>query len=464
MPQDAARGVSLVVNTIVAQVTKGNIAPMSDDAATDFREPRPQMRLDTILRLRWLAVLGQLATIFVVEQGLDFDLPLVPCLLVIAFSAIVNILLQIAFNPMRRMEPLHAAGLLALMIAELDALLFFTGGMDNPFLILVLAPALIAATALPSRLTLALAAFAAASATVLTFWHLPLPWSEANPLDIPLTYTIASWIATLVAIGVTSLYAFQATEQARKLSDALAAAELVLTREQHLTQLDGLAAAAAHELGTPLSTITLIAREMEKSVDASSPLAADVKTLREQTQRCRDILTKLTQLSSADAPFDRMRLSALVEETVAPHRGFGIAIRIRQTASTRDEPVTHRNPGVLYGLGNILENAVDFARETVEVDAWWDTRNVEIVIADDGPGIAPDILRKIGEPYLSRRPPESGSGGLGLGIFIARTLLERSGAKVSFRNRIFPAHGAIVHIMWPRETFEIEGTRLEEAN
>ena len=437
---------------------------MPDDAATDFREPRPHVRLDTILRLRWLAVLGQLATIFVVEQGLDFDLPLIPCLLVIAFSATVNIVLQIAFNPMRRLEPKHAAGLLALMIAELDALLFLTGGMDNPFIILVLAPALIAATALPPRLTLALAAFAAASASVLTFWHMPLPWLENSPLDIPFTLTIASWIATLVAIGVTSLYAFQATEQSRKLSDALAAAELVLTREQHLTQIDGLAAAAAHELGTPLSTITLIVREMEKSLDPASPIAADVRTLREQTQRCRDILTKLTQLSSADAPFDRMPISALVEEAVAPHRGFGINIRIRQTAPGKNEPVTRRNPAVLYGLGNILENAVDFARETVEVDAWWDSRNVEIVIADDGPGIAPDILRRIGEPYVSRRPADSGSGGLGLGIFIARTLLERSGAKVSFRNRIFPAHGAIVHIMWPREAFEIEEPRLEAAN
>jgi two-component system, sensor histidine kinase RegB len=437
---------------------------MPDDAATDFREPLPHVRLDTILRLRWLAVLGQLATIFVVEQGLDFDLPLIPCLLVIAFSATVNIVLQIAFNPMRRLKPKHAAGLLALMIAELDALLFLTGGMDNPFIILVLAPALIAATALPPRLTLALAAFAAASATVLTFWHMPLPWLENSPLDIPFTLTIASWIATLVAIGVTSLYAFQATEQSRKLSDALAAAELVLTREQHLTQIDGLAAAAAHELGTPLSTITLIVREMEKSLDPASPIAADIRTLREQTQRCRDILTKLTQLSSADAPFDRMRISALVEEAVAPHRGFGINIRIRQTAPGKNEPVTRRNPAVLYGLGNILENAVDFARETVEVDAWWDSRNVEIVIADDGPGIAPDILRRIGEPYVSRRPADSGSGGLGLGIFIARTLLERSGAKVSFRNRIFPAHGAIVHIMWPREAFEIEEPRLEAAN
>jgi two-component system sensor histidine kinase RegB len=437
---------------------------MSDAAATDFREPRPHVRMDTILRLRWLAVLGQLATIFVVEQGLDFDLPLIPCLVVIAFSAAVNIALQIAYDPMRRLEPKYAAGLLALMIGELSVLLYLTGGMDNPFLILIVAPTLIAATALPPQMTLALAGFAAASSTVLTFWHLPLPGAENEPINLPVIYTVATWLGTLLTIGVTSLYAFQATEQARKLSDALAATELVLTREQHLTQLDGLAAAAAHELGTPLSTITLITRELERTLDPASPMAGDIRTLREQSQRCRDILTKLTQLSSAGAPFDRMRLSALVEEAVAPHRDFGIAIRIRQTLPGRNEPVMHRNPAVLYGLGNILENAVDFAREAVEVDAWWDSRNVEIVIADDGPGIAPDMLRKIGEPYLSRRPPDSGSGGLGLGIFIARTLLERSGAKVSFRNRIYPAHGAIVHIIWPRDAFETEEPKPETVS
>jgi two-component system sensor histidine kinase RegB len=453
-----------IAKSFVTRRVTGNIVAMSDAAATDFREPRPHVRLDTILRLRWLAVLGQLATIFVVDQGLDFEVPLVPCLSVIAFSAVVNIALQIAFNPMQRLLPKHAAALLALMIAELDALLFLTGGVDNPFIILILAPTLIAATALPPRLTLALAAFAAASATLLTYWHLPLPWSESEPLTQPFTYSVATWLSTILAIGVTSLYAFQATEQARKLSDALAATELVLTREQHLTQLDGLAAAAAHELGTPLSTITLIARELEKTTAPDAPIAADIRTLREQTQRCRDILAKLTQLSSAGAPFDKMRLSALVEEAVAPHRDFGIAIKVRQTMPGKNEPVTRRNPAVLYGLGNILENAVDFAREAVEVDAWWDSRHVEIVIADDGPGIAPDILRKIGEPYLSRRPPDSGSGGLGLGIFIARTLLERSGATVTFRNRVFPAHGAIVHVIWPRDAFELEETQPEAVN
>src|SRR6266852_1571235 len=429
---------------------------MSDVAASDFRHPRRYVRLDTILRLRWLAVLGQLAAIFIVIQGLEFDVPVIPCVTIIGLSALLNLVLQMAFNPMQRLEPAYAAALLALNIAELAGLLFFTGGLQNPFSFLFLAPVLISATALPTRLTIALGVFAAACATALGFFHMPLPWDGDDPLVLPPIYLFGVWLSILLAIGVTSLYAFQVTEEARKLSDALAATELVLAREQHLTQIDGLAAAAAHELGTPLSTIFLISRELEKTVQ-DGYLAADLKTLREQAQRCRDILAKITQLSASGAPFDRMPLSTLIEETVAPHRDFGVAIKVRLAVAATREPVGARNPAILYGVGNILENAVDFARSTVEVNAWWNAETVEIVISDDGPGIAPDMLKRIGERYLSRRradDAQSEDRGLGLGVFIARTLLERTGAKVSFSNRTFPDHGAVVQIAWPRNRFE----------
>jgi two-component system sensor histidine kinase RegB len=411
------------------------------------------VRLDTILRLRWLAALGQLAAIFVVVQGLGFDLPLIPCLIVVGLSASANMALQIAFNPMDRIEPNFAAMLLALNIAELAALLYLTGGLQNPFSLMFLAPVLISATALPPRLTLALGAFAAMAATALGFQHMPLPWSGDDPLVLPQIYMIGMWLSILLAIGVTSLYAFQVTEESRKLSDALAATELILAREQHLTQLDGLAAAAAHELGTPLSTISVIARELERTVEPHTPLAEEVRTLREQSQRCRDILAKLTQLSSSGEPFDRLPLTSLIEEAVAPHRDFGIDIKVHIASVGKTEPIATRNPGILYGLGNLLENAVDFAKTLVEVDAWWDDTSVEMIIADDGPGIAPDILSRIGEPYLSRRRDKDRTG-LGLGVFIARTLLERSGAKMTFTNRVFPSHGAVIHIVWPRSSFE----------
>ncbi|WP_441239114.1 ActS/PrrB/RegB family redox-sensitive histidine kinase [Bradyrhizobium sp. 930_D9_N1_4] len=430
---------------------------MTEIAASEFRHAQRHIRLDTILRLRWLAVLGQLAAIFIVAQGLEFNVEIVPCVSIIALSATLNLALQTVSNPMQRLEPMQAAGLLALNIVELAGLLFFTGGLQNPFSFLFLAPVLISATALPARFTFGLGVLAVACASILFFFHFPLPWDSDDPLVLPPIYLVGVWLSIVLAIGVTSLYSFQVTEEARKLADALAATELVLTREQHLTQLDGLAAAAAHELGTPLATIFLISRELEKTVKDVS-FAADLKTLREQTQRCREILSKITQLSSEGAPFDRMKMSELIEEVVAPHRDFGVDIKVRIAVAIAAEPVGSRNPAILYGVGNIVENAVDFAHTTVEVNAWWNKDNIELVISDDGPGIPPDILKRIGEPYLSRRRTLDDGGseqrGLGLGVFIARTLLERTGAKVSFTNRTFPEHGAVVQVTWPRERFE----------
>jgi two-component system sensor histidine kinase RegB len=439
---------------------------MSDTATADFLHPRRHVRLDTILRLRWLATLGQLAAIFVVAQGLEFEFAVVPCLAIVGFSAMLNLALQMAFDPMQRLEPFHAATLLALNIAELAGLLYLTGGLQNPFSFLFLGPVLIAATALPTRMTIMLGIFAAGCAALLGYYHLPLPWNGDEPVALPTVYLVGVWLSILLAIGVTGLYTFQVTEEARKLSDALAAAELVLTREQHLSQLDGLAAAAAHELGTPLSTIFLIARELEKTAAGHSAIAGDLKTLREQAQRCREILGKITQLSASGAPFDRMPLSTLIEEIVAPHRDFGIDIKVRIAVAGVPEPVGMRNPAILYGVGNILENAVDFARDAVEVNAWWNAETVQIVISDDGPGIAPHMLKRIGEPYVSRRPisdDQGGHTGLGLGVFIARTLLERTGAKVAFRNKIFPDHGAVVQISWPRASFETVDAVEESA-
>jgi two-component system sensor histidine kinase RegB len=267
------------------------------------------------------------------------------------------------------------------------------------------------------------------------------------------------WLSFLLALGFIGVHSWQLTEEARQLSDALAATELVLAREQHLSQLDGLAAAAAHELGTPLATITVIATELERASEPGSPFADDVKLMREQAQRCRNILSKLTELSAEGEPFDRMTLSALIEEVIAPHRNFGVAIDVALSANGAAEPVGGRNPAILYGLGNLVENAVDFARERVNVTADWTSDAVAVTITDDGPGFAPEIMDRIGEPYVTSRRRRrlnvnSVAGGLGLGFFIAKTLLERSGATLDFENRTLPEHGAVVRIRWERHNFE----------
>ena len=232
----------------------------------------------------------------------------------------------------------------------------------------------------------------------------------------------------------------------------------MLTREHYLSQLDGLAAAAAHELGTPLSTILVVARELEREVEPGSRHAEDIRLLREQAQRCRVILGKLTELPAPGEPFERMKLSALIEEVIAPHRDIGVEIEVEIPKDDPGEPVGARNPAVLYGLGNILENAVDFARHQVGVAASWNGDQVCVVIGDDGSGFPPEIIDRMGEPYVTseqgRRMRGREMPGLGLGFFIAKTLLERSGARISLENRAFPQRGAIVRICWKREEFE----------
>src|ERR1700720_3406766 len=316
---------------------------------------RRNVRLDTLVRIRWLAVLGQTGAVIVVHYGLDFTLPLAPCFAVIALSAALNVAVRLRFRTTPRLDAETAAWLLAFDIAELAALLYLTGGLENPFSFLLLGPVLISATALPPRMTLLIGVFAMVCATLLVFFHYQLPWEPEEPLELPETYVVAVWLSILLAIGYIGVYTWQVAEEARQLSDALAATELVLAREQHLSQLDGLAAAAAHELGTPLATITLVVREIERALDPQSPYADDVKLLREQAQRCREILAKITELP-ADEPFDRVPLPALIEEAVAPHRHFGVSIEVKLPSDQPDVPAGARNPAIRYGLGNLIEN------------------------------------------------------------------------------------------------------------
>ena len=435
---------------------------MTSQPAREAHQIGRSVRLDTLVRLRWLAVIGQTTAVLVVYWGLDFELPIWACLSVISLAAWLNVALRLRFPLMQRLEPDRAAWLLAFDTAELAVLLFLTGGLQNPFSLLFLGPVLISATALPARMTLMLGCFAIACATLLIFVHAPLPWDSDPPLELPAVYVTGMWLSILLAISFIGLHAWQITEDSRQLADALAATELVLAREQHLSQLDGLAAAAAHELGTPLATITLIAKELELAIKPGSEHAEDVRLLNEQARRCRTILGKLTELSSGD-PFDRMKLSTVIEEVVAPHRNFGVAINVALAAGDLAEPVAGRNPAILYGLGNLLENAVDFAHERVEVAAAWSGHDVNVTILDDGPGFAPEIMDRIGEPYVTthRRKrqyaDEAGSdmaSGLGLGFFIAKTLLERSGATLDFGNRPSPDRGAIVRVHWERSDFE----------
>jgi two-component system sensor histidine kinase RegB len=303
--------------------------------------------------------------------------------------------------------------------------------------------------------------------------HLPLPWDKNRPLALPSLYIGGIWVAILLGVGFTAVYAWRVSAEADDLAEALAAAEMVMAREQHLSQLDGLAAAAAHELGTPLATITLVAKEIANAAPPDSALAEDIALLRQEVDRCRTILSTLTSLDEDSGPLSTFVLSQLLEEIAGPQRPFGVPIIVR-VEGEGEEPVMRRNPSVLYGVGNLVDNAVDFASSGVTLSGRWSASRVEIEVSDDGPGFAPEILLRAGEPYITSRGRSRGRGasmgddrtarqGLGLGLFIAKTLLERAGAQVAFANHPRERGGARITVTWPRKAFEVRTGLVGDA-
>jgi len=428
--------------------------------------PNRKLKLDTLVRLRWLAVAGQTMTLLVVHLGLGYPFHVGLAFALVALSAWLNIFLKIHSPSALRISERAATLQLAYDIVQMSGLLFLTGGLGNPFAFLLLAPVMVSATALSARKTVILGVLASFCASILAMWHFPLPWPGDQEFILPPVYAFGVWIALVSSLGFMAAYAFRVAEEARQLADALAATELVLAREQHLTALDGLATAAAHELGTPLATIYLAAKELGDEFDSDDPRAEDIALIRSQAERCRGILKQLTSLSSdQDQTYQRMPMSQLIEDVVAPHRGFGINISI-EGSGTGPEPVGSRNAAIRYGLGNIVENAIDFANKSIDVHTVWDENTVSITIVDDGPGFSQEVLAKIGDPYISHRGGKFGrrdtGGGLGLGFFIAKTLLERTGAQLSLQNRPPPARGAQIRVTWPRQAIEVSH-RMDES-
>ncbi|MEO7220976.1 MAG: ActS/PrrB/RegB family redox-sensitive histidine kinase, partial [Devosia sp.] len=410
-----------------------------------------------LVGLRWLAIIGQTAGVLFVDWGLGYPLPLVECLSLIALSVVVNLALILRFGANDRPSAAVATVQLGYDLMQLGGLLSLTGGLENPFSLLLLAPVSVSATTLPQRSTFILAGLAIAVASAISVVHLALPWDPARRITFDRVYIVGIWVSLVCGVVFIAAYTNRVAHEARQLADALTATELALSRHEQLSALDGLAAAAAHELGTPLSTIALAAKEMKADIPPG-PLADDVDLIIAQSARCRAILAKLRSLRSGEVgdPFAALPVGELLEEVAKPLEGLGKSIFI-EVPETPDEPVFRRSAGLLYGLGNLIENATHFAMNRVEIDANWDRNSVTVTIADDGPGFPDDLVARLGEPYLTTRarntaPEGDAPGGLGLGIFIAKTLLERNGARLAFANG--RDGGARVTITWPRSAVE----------
>ena len=429
--------------------------------STDYRAFLPgnwrPLRLATLVGLRWLAIIGQTVGVLFVDWGLGYPLPLVECLSVIALSVVVNLALILRFGANDRPSATIATLQLGYDLLQLGALLSLTGGLENPFSLLLLAPVSVSATTLPQRSTLILAGIAIVVASAISIIHMALPWDPERRITFDRVYIVGVWVSIVCGVVFVAAYTNRVAHEARQLADALTATELALSRHEQLSALDGLAAAAAHELGTPLSTIALAAKEMKADIPPG-PLADDVDLIIAQSARCRAILAKLRSLRSGESgdPFAALPVGELIEEVAKPLEGLGKSIFI-EVPDDSGEPVFKRSAGLLYGLGNLIENATHFAKTRVDIDASWDRGVVTVVIADDGPGFAEDLLARLGEPYLTTRarntaPESDAPGGLGLGIFIAKTLLERSGGRLAFGNA--KDGGARATITWPRAAID----------
>ena len=449
---------------------------MSDNSVHFFNpDARSEwVRLRTLILLRWMAIIGQSAAVLVAIYFLALDISIFLCFAIIGTSILANIIAITQYPENKRLNDKEAMFTLLFDLTQLILLLFFTGGLNNPFALLILAPVTISATTLRLQSTLVLAICAIIFVTIVTRFHLPLMGFDGTVYELPLLFTLGFWNALIIGIIFLASYARRVSVEAHSMNQALLATQMALDREQKLTDLGGVIAAAAHELGTPLATIKLVSAELEDELSGMPELKEDAALIREQANRCRDILQSMGSAGKDDLHLRHAPISELVRQAAEPHTNRGKQINFtffsdEQDDTKNDEPIVLRSPQIIHGLRNLIQNAVDFSSKNVWIDANWSNANIMIRITDDGNGFPLDMLGVMGEPFVKRRNtselldarPEY--EGMGLGIFIAKTLLERSGASLSFSNNFRGSNsnednnnGAMVEVSWPTIKIALE--------
>ncbi|EYD74178.1 Sensor histidine kinase PrrB (RegB) [Rubellimicrobium mesophilum DSM 19309] len=420
--------------------------------------PRDWVPLRTLTVLRWVAIAGQVAALVVATQVIELEIATGAASLAIGASVLVNLVAALTAPRTRRLTEREATLFLTFDILQLGLLLALTGGLNNPFAVLLLAPVTIAASILHTRSTLVLGGLTLAVITAIGPWHVPVVTAD-GPLETPRLFLWGFWVALAIGVGFLGFYARQVTAEMTAMSEALTATQLALHRAQRLSDLDGVVAAAAHELGTPLATIKLVSGEMMEELGDRPDLAdlrEDAELLHAQADRCRDILRAMGRAGRRDSYLDRAPFEAVLREAAEPHLDRGKAVEI--VVAEGRQPEIPRRPEIVHGLRNLVQNAVDFARSRVEIRLDWTPERLSVRIRDDGPGFEPALLDRIGDPFMrgrpGARPQETGPAerpgyeGMGLGLFIAKSLLERTGARLTFANDA--AGGAVAVVAWPR--------------
>ena len=433
------------------------------------------LRLRTLTNLRWMAIAGQIGALVAAPLYFDVVLPVGVCAAAVGLSVVVNLIFMTVFPDTRRLTEGEALATLLFDLCQLALLLAVTGGLTNPFALLVLAPVTIAATALNLRATIIVAAVAILLVSLTARYSLPLQLADGDILTVPPLFRFGFWAAIVIGIVFLAIYSWRIAREIRAMSDALFAAQMALAREQKLTDLGGVIAAAAHELGTPLATIKLVSTEMIDELAGQAALREDAALIRDQADRCRDILRSMGRAGKDDLQLKQAPLTAVVAEAAEPHLARGRAVIFSERARSQPDRVTGearppnilRRPEIIHGLRNLVQNAVDFASARVWIDVEWDDMQILVRITDDGAGFPGHVITRIGDPFVRQKPVRAakkaddgrrmGYEGMGLGLFIAKTLLERTGAELTFANAADPfltpqerpeRCGAVVEVRW----------------
>ena len=427
------------------------------------------IRLRTMIFIRWVAVTGQLAAIIIAFQYFELALDLSLCFFAVGLSALANIVASLFFPESKRLSELENVFMILFDLFQLAFLLFLTGGLNNPFSFLLVAPVVVSAAALKKKSTIIIGSAAVLIVTLLSYFFIPLGTLSGKTLTIPDIFLFGNWVAISTGIVFLAFYSNRVTSELNTMSDALFATQAALSREQKLTDLGGVVAAAAHELGTPLATIKLTSSELIEELKNFPELHDDAMLIRDQADRCGDILNGMGGAGKDDLQMHQTLLAEIIREAAEPHSQRGVTIETKISDGHKggiDEPYIIRRPEIIHGLRNMIQNAVDFATSKVWVESSWTKESIIIIISDDGYGYPPNLLGRLGDPFLGAKigkENRQGYEGMGLGLFIAKTLLERTGAKISFSNgdrNQTSAHskreasGAIVEIYWPRKKVE----------
>ncbi|MCJ8333506.1 MAG: ActS/PrrB/RegB family redox-sensitive histidine kinase [Epibacterium sp.] len=456
-------------------MTQNSPGPM--DGLMHGQERSHWIRLRTQILLRWAAIFGQLSALWAAQSIFDLQIHALPCYLAIGVSALSNIIALFIFPMNKRLSGPQIHLMLVFDLLQLAFLLFMTGGLNNPFALLLLGPVTISASVMGLWSTTVIGTLAILLVTLLMPYHLPLMTATGLVVAMPDLFLFGNWAAIVIAILFIGVYSYRINAEIRSMSDALVATQMALAREQKLTDLGGVVAAAAHELGTPLATIKLTSAELIDELEDHPDLRADANLIRDQADRCRDILRSMGRIGKDDLHMRQTPASALIDEAAEPHMDRGKLIHISEhpmDGKLGEQPSILRKPEIIHGLRNLIQNAVDFARGNVWVEIHWNKDHIWIRISDDGAGFSSQISGRLGDPFMRRRPSEierserPGYDGMGLGLFIAKTLLERSGAKLSFANAKDSGQdlvtrdlrseqsGAVVLVKWPRAKVDAE--------